>query len=112
MNVRRVFDRAALVLTAASLCLALGYLAGCPVPVNADAAHRFTRVGFSALDDTTSVSVIRDAESGQCRAFVAQFGSDYHSNYRAVAVSDSWPVPCGSLMPPVAPLPPPASAIR
>lgn len=97
MNVRRLFDRFALVLTAAALCLAMGYLAGCPVPVTAAARTRFTRVGFDALDDATSVSVIHDAESGQCRAFIAQFGSDYKSNYRSVSVSDTWPVACDGM---------------
>lgn len=80
----------------------------------AEHPQRFTRVGFSDLrDNTTTVHVIRDGETGQCRAYVVMIR--VHEDYpatRTLALSDTWPVACSRLDVPSVPVPPPASAIK
>ena len=82
--------------------------------LTADGVNRFVRVGYSDLrDGRMGVNVIRDNETGQCRAFVTAieesgFGA---TTNRSVAMTDTWPVPCSHLDAPAPPIPP-ASAIK
>lgn len=87
------------------------------IRLHADAPQRFSRVGYSDLhDNLSSVSVIRDAETGQCRAYVQlmtrNMGTGYTGPIDVSAISDTWPVPCSRFDTTPAPLPPPASPIK
>lgn len=66
--------------------------------VSGESPQRFVRVGYSDLhDNRSSVHVIRDNETGQCRAYVLVVDGYRYGGFENPAVNDSWPIPCSKL---------------
>lgn len=98
---------AALALITLVLLLGAFYLMLLGPRVSAAVEQRFVRVGYSDLQDKqTSVNIIKDVETGQCRAYV-RVKTDWSMNSRpeSSALTDTWPVPCSKMdtMPPSLP---------
>lgn len=98
MTFRLWLNRITAWLLVAAFILAVLYFAG--TYIKAAETQRFTRQSFSRLDDTTSISVVKDTVQGTCRAYVqAHSATNILNNSRAVAdaLSSTWELPCGSL---------------